>query len=136
MSLNQILAKIPAVFRRKVLLEAAILLAVCAVGFTMESLQAGQGYRKLTLLCALCLGCRLAYLIWIAAAKQYEMIAGEVIEIRIPKMGKRWREIRIKLPEEEQRELFLPDQYGIRKGSTYCFYFRGSSFLGAEEMKL
>ena len=124
----------PKIFIKRLTVEAAMLCVISMAGAAMESMQGGQGFLKLTVLCAACIGCHLIYMIWIILGKKYEAKEGEVIEIRIPKYGRKYREIYIKDAVGRIEGMSMEGQYGIRRGKCYRFYISGGRFIDAEEL--
>lgn len=126
--------RFPNILIKRLAVEAVLLCVMGVTGTVMESMQEGQGYLKLTVLCAACLGCHLIYMIWIIVAQKYDIKEGEVIEIRIPKYGKKYREIYIKDSMGNIEGLAMEGQYGIKRGQCYRFYVNSGKFIDAEEL--
>ena len=75
--------EVPDILKRRLALEAAMILIIFVVGGLMERWQTGQGFLKLTLLCVGGLLIRFLMMFQIITGKRYEIIEGTVKEVRV-----------------------------------------------------
>ena len=126
--------EVPTVLLKKLFINAGVMLGILIAGFFMEVQQAGEGFLKLTILCASGLCFYFLSLCLIVFRKKYETLEGEVTWISILKGRKKYWEIKVRDKEGETKMLLLPIQSGVRKGISYRFYLRNNELLGVEEM--
>ena len=123
--------KIPGVLKRRLALEAAMILVIFAVGSLMERWQAGQGFLKLTLLCVGGLLVRFLMLFRIIIGKRYEIIEGTVKEVGVSKIRKRYCEIVLEDEKGIERHYIISIAVKMEK---YRIYMYGEAFWGIEEV--
>lgn len=99
----------------------------------MESIQEGQGFLRLTVFCVIGLGIHLSYSLRFLLKRQYSVTEGEVIEIKYPKMRRKWVEVEIRTETGNREKLLVPVGYSIMKGKQYRFYSRNRIFIGMED---
>ena len=133
LSLKESLGTVPIVLLRRIWLEAAGILAILVVGTAMESIQEGQGFLRLTVFCVIGLGIHLSYSLRFLLKRQYSVTEGEVIEIKYPKMRRKWVEVEIRTETGNREKLLVPVGYSIMKGKQYRFYSRNRIFIGMED---
>lgn len=102
----------------------------------MEWNNSGEGFIKLTIVCAGCLLCRLLYLFMMIAGEEYEYLEGEVVRIEICKKRKKYWQVTVKTREGQNQCFLLHKQSGIRKGVYYRFYWKDEEILGIEDGKI
>lgn len=122
------------VLLRRVWLEAAGILVILVVGISMESIQEGQGFLRLTIFSVIGLSIHFIYSIWFILKRMYSVIEGEVIEINSRKLQRKWVEIIVRTKDDEQEKLVIPAEYKIAKRKNYRFYSKNGCFIAVEEM--
>lgn len=128
--------KIPDILKRRLALEAAMILIIFAVGSLMEQWQAGQGFLKLTLLCVGGLLIRFLMLFRVIIGKRYEIIEGTVKEVRESKIRKRYCEIVLEDERGIERRHIVPNMTSIKKSERCRVYWGGKEVLGIEKLEL
>ena len=107
---------------------------ILVAGIAMESIQEGQGFLRLTVFCVIGLGIHLSYSLRFLLKRQYSVTEGAVVEIKYPKMRRKWVEVEIRTETGNEEKLLVPAGYGIMKGKQYRFYSRNRIFIGMEEV--
>ena len=126
--------KIPGVLKRRLALEAAMILVIFAVGSLMERWQAGQGFLKLTLLCVGGLLVRFLMLFRIIIGKRYEIIEGTVKEVGVSKIRKRYCEIVLEDEMKNEECFVIPTTMKVKEMGWCRIYRDTSEILGIEDM--
>lgn len=125
---------VPEILMKKLFINAGVMMGVLITGIFMEVQQAGEGFLKLTLLCAAGLCFYFLSLCLTVFRKKYKTLEGEVIWIHILKGRKKYWEIGVTEDNGETKQLVIPAQDGVRKGKAYRFYYKNDDLLGVEEV--
>lgn len=124
--------KVPDILKRRLALEAAMILIIFAVGGLMERWQAGQGFLKLTLLCVGGLLIRFLMLFRVIIGKRYEIIEGTVREVKESKIRKRYCEIVLEDERGIESHCVIPAGAEAEPTEVCRIYQYGQNFLGIE----
>ncbi len=110
------------VLRRKLLANLVLIIGILAVGLFMEFRQSGEGFLKVTIICAAGLLVYWLLLLKTVLLRQYQVIEGIVVEVYNSGIGrKRSQEIELEGDNGERKCFCLPVREAI-KGKRYRLY--------------
>ena len=126
--------EVPDILKRRLALEAAMILIIFVGGGLMERWQTGQGFLKLTLLCVGGLLIRFLMMFQIITGKRYEIIEGTVKEVRVSKIRKRYCEIVLEDEMKNEECFVIPTTMKVKEMGWCRIYRDTSEILGIEDM--
>lgn len=127
---------IPAVLKKKVIINGCLIFCILAAGIFMEWNNEGEGFLKLTIICTIGLTYRFLCLLRGFMNGKYEVLNGEIVRIEICKKKKKYWEVTVRTETGEEDCFLLPAQSGVHKGTFYQFYWQKGELLGWEEPKI
>lgn len=121
------------VLRRKLLVNLALIAAILAVGLFMESRQSGEGFLKMTIICAAGLLIYWLLLLKTVVLGQYQVVEGTAVEVEHSGIGRKssW-EVELVNDNGERKWFCLPTREVI-KGKRYRLYIWGEVVQVVEE---
>lgn len=126
--------EIPAVLGKRLMVDGGLILCVLLAGSIMENLNPGEGFLKLTLLCAFVFGVRWCYLLSVCYWKQYTVEDGMAEEVWPPQNGKRCCRVEMAC-SDRKKQVEIPAWIMVQKGRQYRCYWREGALLGIEPLQ-
>ena len=113
------------VLRRKLLVNLALIVAILAVGLFMESRQSGEGFLKMTIICAAGLLVYWLLLLKTVVLGQYRVVEGTAVEVEHSGIGRKssW-EVEL-VNDNGERKWFCLLAREVIKGKRYRLYIWG-----------